>query len=145
MCSTGIWSSACPPGRAGVAVPARPKADCMERTILPNSTLFPLFLSDEVMPLVSSDEWKLIHFGAVASMRLDRSDDPVSIAQFVQGTGLAEERVRECLAFLCDTAQIFLRQDRPRRPHAYRLNTAMSQAQLELLEQRKRGETGGAP
>ena len=74
-------------------------------------------------------------------MRLDRSDDPVSIAQFVQGTGLPEERVRECLAFLCDTAQIFLRQDRPRRPHGYRLNPEMSLGQVDILEQRQRGGT----
>jgi hypothetical protein len=111
----------------------------MERTILPNATLFPNFLTDEVMPLVSSDEWKVIHFGVVACLRLDRGDDSVGIAQFVQGTGLSEDRVRDCLAFLCDTAQIFLRQDRPRKPQAYRLNHEISAVQVETLEQRKKG------
>jgi hypothetical protein len=110
----------------------------MERSILPNATLFPNFLTDEVMPLVSSDEWKIIHFGVVACLRLDRGDDGVSIAQFVQGTGLPEARVRECLGFLCDTAQIFLRQDRPRKPQVYRLNQEISAVQVETLEQRKK-------
>jgi hypothetical protein len=110
----------------------------MERSILPNATLFPNFLTDEVMPLVSSDEWKIIHFGVVACLRLDRGDDGVSIAQFVQGTGLPEDRVRECLGFLCDTAQIFLRQDRPRKPQVYRLNQEISAVQVETLEQRKK-------
>lgn len=122
----------------------RVKADPMDRTIVPNATLFPLFLSDEVMPLVSSDEWKLIHFGAVAAMRADRGDDPIGLAQFVQGTGLSEERVRECLDFLCDSAQVFLRQDRPRRPHGYRLNQEISAALLEVLVQRQRGAVTAA-
>ncbi len=112
----------------------------MERTILPNATLFPNFLTDEVMPLVGGDEWKVIHFGVVACLRLDRGDDGVSIAQFVQGTGLPEERVRECLVFLCDTAQIFLRQDRPRKPQVYKLNHEISAAQVEILEQRRKGD-----
>jgi hypothetical protein len=110
----------------------------MERSILPNATLFPNFLTDEVMPLVSSDEWKIIHFGVVGCLRLDRGDDSVSIAQFVQGTGLPEDRVRECLGFLCDAAQIFLRQDRPRKPQVYRLNQEISAVQVETLEQRKK-------
>jgi hypothetical protein len=111
----------------------------MEHSILPNATLFPNFLTDEVMPLVSSDEWKLIHFGVVACLRLNRGDDSVSITQFVQGTGLPEDRVRECLGFLCDTAQVFLRQDRPRKPHVYRLNLEIAAVQVETLEQRKKG------
>lgn len=111
----------------------------METNLLPNATLFPNFLTDEVMPLVSGDEWKIIHFGVVACMRHDRGSDYVSIAQFARGTGLSEERVRECLAFLCDTAQIFLRQDRPRQPQVYRLNQEISAAQLEILERRKKG------
>ncbi len=115
----------------------------MERSILPNATLFPNFLTDEVMALVGSDEWKIIHFGVVACLRLDRGDDSVSIAQFVQGTGLPEDRVRECLAFLCDTAQIFLRQDRPRKPQAYKLNQEISAVQVETLEQRKKESLAG--
>jgi hypothetical protein len=111
----------------------------MERSILPNATLFPNFLTDEVMPLVSSDEWKIIHFGVAACLRLDRSDESVSIAQFVQGTGLPEDRVRDCLGFLCDTAQLFLRQDRPRKPQVYKLNQEISAVQVETLEQRKKG------
>jgi len=110
----------------------------MERTILPNSTPFPNLLSDEVMPLVSGDEWKIIHHGVVSCLRLDREEDGVSIAQFVQGTGLAEDRVRECLRFLCDTAQIFLRQDRPRRPQVYKLNLEIGPTQVEVLEQRRK-------
>lgn len=117
----------------------------MERSIIPNATLFPNFLTDEVMPLVSSDEWKIIHFGVVACLRLDRGDDSVSIAQFVQGTGLPEDRVRECLGFLCDTAQIFLRQDRPRKPQVYKLNQEISVAQVETLEQRKKGALAAEP
>jgi hypothetical protein len=117
----------------------------MDRTIVPNATLFPNFLSDEVMPLVDSDEWKIIHFGVVASLRVDRVDDGIGIPQFVQGTGLPEERVRECLGFLCDTAQVFLRHDRPRRPQSYRLNLELSAPQLQVLEARQKGIPAGLP
>jgi hypothetical protein len=110
----------------------------MERNILPNATLFPNFLTDEVMPLVSGDEWKVIHLGVVACLRMDRGEEGVSIAQFVRGTGLPEDQVRECLGFLCDTSQIFLRQDRPRKPQVYKLNLEISAVQVETLEQRKK-------
>ncbi len=112
----------------------------MERSIVPNTTFFPNFLTDEVMPLVSGDEWKIIHYGVVACLRFDRGDDGVSLAQIVQGTGLTEEQVREGLVFLCDTAQVFLRQDRPRRPQVYRLNLETGASQVEILERRKKGE-----
>jgi hypothetical protein len=112
----------------------------MERSIVPNATLFPNFLTDEVMPLVNGEEWKVIHFGAIACLRFDRTDDGVSLAQIVQGTGLSEYVVRQCLSFLCDSSQILLRQDRPRRPQVYRLNHEIGATQVDQLERRKRGE-----
>lgn len=117
----------------------------MERTILPNAAPFPTLLTDEVMPLVSGDEWKVIHYGVVACLRQDRTDECVSVAQFAAGTGLPEDRVRQCLSFLCDTAQIFLRHDRPRKPQAYKLNAEIGAAQIELLESRHHGRPLGAP
>jgi DnaD/phage-associated family protein len=116
----------------------------MERRIVPNCTPFPNFLTDEMLSLTSGDEWKVIHFGAVACLRLDGGDDGVSIAQFAQGTGLSEEAVRQCLTFLCDTAQIFLRQDRPRKPQAYKLNREIGEAQVEILERRRKDLARGS-
>jgi len=122
----------------------------MERTLVPNTTPFPNFLSDEIMPLLTGDEWKIVHYAVMSTLRPGRPDDCITIAQFARGrqaedgawqdhgTGLSEEQVKECLAFLCDKAQIFLRHDRPRRPMAYRLNPDIASAQWDLLEQRKK-------
>jgi len=35
----------------------------MDRTLVPNSTPFPDVLTDQIMPLVSGNEWKVIHYG----------------------------------------------------------------------------------
>jgi len=122
----------------------------MERTLVPNTTPFPNFLSDEIMPLLTGDEWKIVHYAVMSTLRPGRPDDCITIAQFVKGkqaedgawqdhgTGLSEEQVKECLAFLCDKAQIFLRHDRPRKPMAYRLNPDIASAQWDLLEQRQK-------
>jgi hypothetical protein len=122
----------------------------MERTLVPNTTPFPNFLSDEIMPLLTGDEWKIVHYAVMSTLRPGRPDDCITIAQFVKGkqaedgswqdhgTGLSEEQVKDCLAFLCDKAQIFLRHDRPRKPMAYRLNPDIASAQWDLLEQRQK-------
>jgi len=122
----------------------------MERTLVPNTTPFPNFLSDEMMPLLTGDEWKIVHYAVMSTLRPGRPDDCITIAQFAKGrqgedgawqdrgTGLSEEQVKECLTFLCDKAQIFLRHDRPRKPMAYRLNPDIASAQWDLLEQRKK-------
>jgi hypothetical protein len=122
----------------------------MERTLVPNTTPFPNFLSDEIMHLLTGDEWKIVHYAVVSTLRPDRPDDCITIAQFVKGkqgedgswqdhgTGLSEEQVKECLAFLCDKVQVFLRHDRPRKPMAYRLNLDIASAHWDLLEQRKK-------
>jgi hypothetical protein len=129
----------------------------MERTLVPNITPFPNFLSDEIMPLLSGDEWKIVHYAVVSTLRPDRPDDCITIAQFVKGkqgedgswqdhgTGLSEEQVKECLAFLCDKVQVFLRHDRPRKPMAYRLNPDIASAHWDLLEQRKKQWDDEAP
>jgi hypothetical protein len=120
----------------------------MDRTLLPNATQFPDVLTDQIMPLVSGDEWKVIHYGVRYALG-HRSTDTLTIAQFAQGrqdqegnwadhgTGLDEETVRECLAFLCEAVHIFLREDRPRKPLGYRLNLDLSSINWTTLEKRR--------
>jgi len=49
------------------------------------------------------------------------------------------------LEFLCDQLQFFLRQDRPRKPMAYRVNPDMTSVHWELLEARQREPTTTTP
>lgn len=120
----------------------------MERTLFPNATQFPDVLTDQIMPLVSGNEWKVIHYGVRYALG-HRSADTLTISQFAhgrqdqegnwidRGTGLAEAEVKECLAFLCEVVHIFLREDRPRKPLGYRLNLDLSSINWALLEQRQ--------
>jgi hypothetical protein len=120
----------------------------MDRTLQPNSTQFPDVLTDQVMPLVTGNEWKVIHYGVRYALG-HRSADTLSVAQFAhgrqlddgtvldRGTGLSEDDVKECLAFLCDEAHIFLREDRPRKSHGYRLNLDFSSINWPVLDQRR--------
>ncbi len=120
----------------------------MDRTLLPNTTQFPNVLSDQVMALVTSNEWKVIHYGVRYGLG-HRSSDTLTIAQMARGrqdeggawidhgTGLDETEVKACLAFLCDETHIFLREDRPRKPLGYRLNTDLSSINWEILEARQ--------
>jgi hypothetical protein len=119
----------------------------MDRTLLPNATQFPDVLTDQVMPLVTGNEWKVIHYGVRLALG-HRAADTLTVAQFAhgrqlddgtvldRGTGLSEDDVKECLAFLCDDAHIFLREDRPRRTHGYRLNLDFSSINWAILDQR---------
>jgi len=122
----------------------------MDRTLLPNATQFPDILTDQVMPLVTGHEWKVIHYGVRYALG-HRSSDTLSIEQIAhgrqsedgriidRGTGLSESEVKECLAFLCDIVHLFLREDRPRKPHGYRLNLDLSSINWTALEQRHAG------
>lgn len=127
----------------------------MDRTLFPNTTPFPNFLTDEILPLLTGDEWKVVHYGVVHALRC--GDEPVTLAQFAhghqredgttldRGTGLSEDQVRVCLEFLCDQLQLFLRQDRPRKPMAYRVNPDMTSVHWELLEARRREQPATRP
>ena len=122
----------------------------MDRTLVPNSTPFPDVLTDQIMPLVSGNEWKVIHYGVRYALG-HRSADTLAIAQLAhgrqaedgswidRGTGIDETEVKDCLDFLCDQAHIFLREDRPRKPHGYRLNLDLASINWDVLEKR-RGE-----
>jgi hypothetical protein len=128
----------------------------MDRTLLPNATQFPDVLTDQIMPLVSGNEWKVIHYGVRYAFG-HRSADTLTIAQFARGrqdqdgnwvdrgTGLDEQAVKECLAFLCDAVHIFLREDRPRRPLGYRLNPDLSSINWTALEKRPSSQQPGEP
>ncbi len=119
----------------------------MERSLLPNATPFPDVLTDRVMPLVSGDEWKVIHYGVRYALG-HHWGDTLTVAQIAhgrqhddgtwldRGTGLSEEAVKQCLAFLCDQVHLFLREDRPRKPLGYRLNLDLSSINWAALEQR---------
>lgn len=120
----------------------------MDRTLVPNTTQFPNVLTDQVMALVTSNEWKVVHYGVRYALG-HRSTDTLTIAQMAhghqdeggawidRGTGLAEAEVKDCLAFLCDETHIFLREDRPRKPLGYRLNTDLTSINWETLEARQ--------
>ena len=120
----------------------------MDRTLFPNTTQFPNVLTDQVMPLVSGNEWKVIHYGVRYALG-HRSTDTLTIAQIARGrqaedgawidrgTGLDEKEVKECLAFLCDEVHVFLREDRPRKPHGFRLNPDLSSLNWEALDRRQ--------
>jgi hypothetical protein len=128
----------------------------MDRTLAPNTTQFPNALTDQIMPLVSGNEWKVVHYGVRYALG-HRSNDTLSIAQFARGrqaedgawvdrgTGLDEAEVKACLAFLCDEAHIFLREDRPRKPHGYRLNPDFSSINLDVLERRAQPQPAALP
>jgi hypothetical protein len=123
----------------------------MDRTLQPNTTQFPDILTDQVMPLVTGNEWKVIHYGVRYALG-HRSTDTLTIAQIAhgrqaddgawidRGAGLSEADVKECLAYLCDVVHIFLREDRPRRPLGYRLNLDLSSINWATLQER-----GSAP
>ena len=116
----------------------------MDRSLTPNATQFPNVLTDQIMPLVSGSDWKVIHYGVRYALG-HRSADTLSVAQIAhgrqgddgawldRGTGLSEDEVKACLAFLCDEVHLFLREDRPRKPHGYRLNTDLSSINWEAL------------
>ena len=128
----------------------------MDRTLLPNATQFPNVLTDQVMPLVTGNEWKVIHYGVRYALGY-RSTDTLTVAQIAhgraaedgtwidRGTGLSEAEAKACLAFLCDEVHLFLREDRPRKPHGYRLNTDFSSINLHALEQRQGAGSGPTP
>lgn len=119
----------------------------MDRSLAPNATQFPNVLSDQIMPLVSGNEWKVIHYGVRYALG-HRLPDTLSVAQIAhgrqaddgawldRGTGLSEDEVKACLAFLCDEVHLFLREDRPRKPHGYRLTTDLSSINWDALSQR---------
>jgi hypothetical protein len=119
----------------------------MDGSLVPNVTQFPNVLTDQIMSLVSGNEWKVIHYGVRYALG-HRSSDTLSVAQIAhgrqaddgtwldRGTGLSEDEVKACLAFLCDEVHIFLREDRPRKPHGYRLNADLSSINWETLNQR---------
>jgi len=123
----------------------------MDRTVFPNATQFPNVLTDQLMPLVSGNEWKVIHYGVRYAVG-HRSTDTLTIAQIAhgrqaedgtwvdRGTGLDEADVKECLAFLCETVHIFLREDRPRKPHGYRLNPDLVSINWDSLQRRQGGQ-----
>ena len=119
----------------------------IDHSFFPNSTQVPDVLTDRIMPLVSGNEWKVIHYGVRYSLG-HRSKDTLTIAQIARGrqdddgswadhgTGLNEDQVKECLAFLCDEVHLFLREDQPRKPLAYRLNLDLSSIDWTALERR---------
>jgi hypothetical protein len=119
----------------------------VDRSIIPNTTQFPNVLTDQVMALVTSNEWKVVHYGVRYALG-HRSTDTLTITQIAHGrqdesgvwvdhgTGLEEAEVKTCLIFLCDETHIFLREDRPRKPLGYRLNTDLSSINWEVLEAR---------
>lgn len=119
----------------------------MERSLSANTTQFPNVLTDQIMPLVSGNEWKVIHYGVRYALG-HRSADTLSVAQLARGrqaddgawldrgTGLSEDEVKACLAFLCDEVHLFLREDRPRKPHGYRLTSDLSSINWDALNRR---------
>ncbi len=119
----------------------------MDGTLSPNTTQFPNVLTDQIMPLVSGDEWKVISYGVRYALG-HRSADTLSVTQIARGrqsddgawidhgTGLSEDAVKGCLAFLCDEVHLFLREDRPRKPHGFRLNTDLSSINWDALHRR---------
>lgn len=119
----------------------------MERSLHANTTQFPDILTDQVMPLVSGHEWKVIHYGVRYALGY-RATETLTIAQIAfgrqkengewadRGTGLSEAEVQECLAYLCDVVHLFLREDRPRRPLGYRLNLDLSSIDWTALQGR---------
>lgn len=119
----------------------------MDRSLTPNATQFPNVLIDQFMALVSGDEWKVIHYGVRYALG-HRSADTLSVAQIARGrqaddgtwldrgTGLSEDDVKACLAFLCDEMHLFLREDRPRKPHGYRLNVDFASVNWDALQRR---------
>ncbi|MBI4759315.1 MAG: DnaD domain protein [Chloroflexi bacterium] len=121
----------------------------MERELTPNVTPLHNLLIDQVMALVTGEEWKVICYGVRCALGPGASDEGISIAQFAngrqasdgslldRGTGLTEAQVKSCLDFLCDTLHLFLRQDRPRKPICFRLNLDGSSINWEALEERQ--------
>jgi len=126
-----------------------------ERTFWPNSTQYPNLLTDQLMYLLTSDEWKVVSYVCRRTFGFQKWKDPISYDQLMHGlrsratgkmldggTGLTEYALKKALRGLCKRgANLLLREKREGQESIFSLNLDINTVRVDwLLERRRRKE-----
>jgi len=103
------------------------------RIFYPNTYQSPNFLTDELMPLLSGPEWKVLTFAVRKTLGWHKHSDEISIAAFQKGCGLGRETVVKAVRALTKFG-VLIKEGRGKYGTSYRLNISASNGQGEAVD-----------